>query len=292
MNRLAPVLLACFVLASCSSEPQAASTTAPPAGSTTASTDSRRVDPTAGVVVSLVQVIDGDTIEVDTGTAIESVRLIGINAPEQDECHGDTARTALEERLHETTITLVSGTQDDRDTFGRLLRYVIADGTDANAQQLRDGHAFVLQTEHDRLEAYAPIAGIAAESGTGLWGTDDCGPSREEPLRIFDFDANPPGPDDDPTSGEYVVVVRWADGPEAWNLAGWVLRDESSIHRYEFPDIDILPTQEYTVRTACGTDRGFELYWCAGGPVWSNRGDTIILQDPAGNVVDHLTYRR
>jgi endonuclease YncB( thermonuclease family) len=292
MTRLPLLIAACVTLAACSPPSPATTTAASPAASdptgsiTTPETGSPDTE-----LVGLLRVIDGDTIEVDTGNGIESVRLIGINAPERDECHGDTARGALEEMLSDATTTLESGTSTDRDGFGRMLRYVAADGADVNAQLLRGGHALALQTEHPRLDAYVDAADSAAASGTGLWRADRCGEPASEPLVISDFEANPSGPDDDPVTGEYVVIARWADGSESLDLAGWMLRDESSVHRYEFPDVGILPTQEYTVRTGCGTDHGFELFWCADGPVWSNRGDTIILLDPAGNVVDHLTYR-
>jgi endonuclease YncB( thermonuclease family) len=290
MNRVALLVAACCALAACSSPSPATTTSAPPDTSdATGSVTSPRGAAPGGETVELVDVIDGDTIEVETGTGVESVRLIGINAPESDECFGDGSHRALELLLAGTTVTLEPGTSDDRDGFNRLLRYVIADETDLNAQQLRDGNAFVLQSEHDRLEAYVAIAAISAESGAGLWKADRCGGPPGGPLVIAGFDANPPGPDDDPDAGEYVTISHAGDEP--WDLGGWILRDESSIHRYEFPDVDILPSEEYIVRTGCGTDRRYELFWCAGGPVWSNHGDTIILLDPAGNVVDHLTYR-
>ncbi|NIR38769.1 MAG: lamin tail domain-containing protein [Actinobacteria bacterium] len=44
------------------------------------------------------------------------------------------------------------------------------------------------------------------------------------------------------------------------------------------------------MRTGCGSDGGGELHWCADGPVWSNGGDTVILQDTFGNVVAQRRY--
>ena len=78
--------------------------------------------------VKLVRVIDGDTIEVKIGEKIESVRLIGIDAPEMDE---DTKEKAIESKkylealLEMQKIYLESDeTQNDRDIYNRLLRYV------------------------------------------------------------------------------------------------------------------------------------------------------------------------
>lgn len=289
MTRLASLLAACVAVAACSSpSPVTTSSAIPGPAATVTSTASQKSGP-GGEPVELVRVIDGDTIEVTSGTEPELVRLIGINAPESDECHGDSARVGLESFLTDARLSLEAGAADDRDGFGRLLRFVMADNADVNVQLLRDGHAFVLQSDHERLEDYVAVAGIAAESGAGLWRADRCGEPAGEPIEIAGFEANPPGADDDPATGEYVAITH--AGNEPWNLTGWVLRDESSVHRYRFPDIGILPTEEYTIHTACGADADYELFWCAGGPVWSNGGDTIILLDPAGNVVDHLTYR-
>jgi hypothetical protein len=69
-----------------------------------------------------------------------------------------------------------------------------------------------------------------------------------------------------------------------------VLRDESSVHRYLFPDgFTLGPGARVTVRSGWGDDDGDTLHWGAGS-VWSNDGDTVLLLDAAGNVVDRRRY--
>lgn len=79
-------------------------------------------------LVEFVRVIDGDTIEVRLEGKIESVRLIGIDAPEMDEVQKEKAiesKQYLENLLKNQKIFLESDeTQDDRDVYNRLLRYV------------------------------------------------------------------------------------------------------------------------------------------------------------------------
>lgn len=76
----------------------------------------------------LVRVIDGDTIEVEIDNKIESVRLIGIDAPEMEEETKNKAiesKKYLEDLLKNQKIYLERDeTQDDRDVYNRLLRYV------------------------------------------------------------------------------------------------------------------------------------------------------------------------
>lgn len=81
------------------------------------------------------------------------------------------------------------------------------------------------------------------------------------------------------------------DSDDVVDLSGWILRDESSSHRFEFPLGERLePGQNLTIRTGCGNDRGEDRYWCAEDAVWSNGGDTVILQTAAGTVVDRARY--
>src|SRR5688572_8106796 len=80
------------------------------------------VPPESGWTVA--SVIDGDTIIVERGGAEETVRFIGIDTPERDACGYDEARDFLVEIVLDQTVTLVPGAPTDRDSYGRLLRYV------------------------------------------------------------------------------------------------------------------------------------------------------------------------
>jgi endonuclease YncB( thermonuclease family) len=83
-------------------------------------------------------VIDGDTIEVNTG---ERVRLIGIDTLEEGECGFEEASQRMEKLTLGETVTLTPGAQDDVDRYGRLLRYVDVGEVDAGEVMLREGFA-------------------------------------------------------------------------------------------------------------------------------------------------------
>lgn len=117
---------------------------APPAGR----------EPIEGVTMPLVlgateidarvtRVIDGDTIEIETG---EKVRLIGIDAPEsvspqkKDECFGAESSEYLRELLLNRQVTLKKDVSE-QDSFKRLLRYVYLDGIFINEALVREGYA-------------------------------------------------------------------------------------------------------------------------------------------------------
>ena len=78
-------------------------------------------------------------------------------------------------------------------------------------------------------------------------------------------------------------------GSSSTVLTGWVLKDESATHRYNFPSGFLLDAgADVRVLTGCGTDTTTSLYWCSGGAVWNNSGDTAFLLDPSGNI--HAQY--
>ncbi|WP_022877359.1 thermonuclease family protein [Microbacterium sp. B19] len=88
--------------------------------------------------VQIVSVIDGDTIDTNIG----KVRLIGIDAPESGSWGYDQATTELTSFLAPGGAVLVSVPgRDDKDQYGRLLRYVQVNGEDAGTHMLRSGWA-------------------------------------------------------------------------------------------------------------------------------------------------------
>ncbi len=126
-------------------------------------------------------VVDGDTIDVTRDGVTERVRLLGIDTPERDECGYAEARDAMSTLVADRPVALVAGSSDDRDRYGRLLRYVEvageADATvDVGLQILSKGLAAEIYDSridyprHDREDAY-----IAADEAA----PDACPDMRE-----------------------------------------------------------------------------------------------------------------
>jgi len=93
----------------------------------------------------VVHVVDGDTLDVAGG---RRVRLSGIDTPEVGECGYERASTALARLTMGHRVTLVrSG--DDRDRYGRLLRYVDVAGVDAGLRLIQRGLAIARYDSRD-----------------------------------------------------------------------------------------------------------------------------------------------
>lgn len=94
--------------------------------------------PAATVVADVAYVVDGDTIRIGSG---EYVRFIGIDTPEVGECGYTKAKKQLDRWVGDTVRLVNPGAVDDRDTYGRLLRYVQASGRDTGLALIRRGLA-------------------------------------------------------------------------------------------------------------------------------------------------------
>ncbi len=146
--------------------------------STSAATasDLGSIAPTSGYVL---KVVDGDTLHVRIDGTDEKVRIIGINAPETDECWGGESTEAAARLLDGATVTLVADpTQADRDRYGRLLRYVmLPDGTDVGLRMISDGDAdeYTYDNAYANQQAYRAAYAAAAAGGLGLWSVATCG---------------------------------------------------------------------------------------------------------------------
>lgn len=85
----------------------------------------------------VTRVIDGDTIEIAGGYR---VRYIGIDAPEMNEPYYEQATRANRDLVLGKRVRLERDIED-KDKYGRLLRYVWVDDIMVNAELVRLGYA-------------------------------------------------------------------------------------------------------------------------------------------------------
>ena len=110
------------------------------------------------------RIIDGDTIEVtDSSGRTEKVRLIGIDTPERGKCGFDESGDRLSKLILNAAVQLVPGGTDDRDSYGRLIRYVDVGDVDAGHILIEEGFAVARYDsrdgypKHDRETDYIKI---------------------------------------------------------------------------------------------------------------------------------------
>ena len=135
--------------------------------------------------VRLVRVFDAVTILVQlAGGKHERVRLLGVDAPEvkgyrDAEPGGEEAKARARELLGSGLVHLeTDATADDRDGYGRLLRYVrLPDGRDLGRTLIEEGYARAYRRfTYGRKKEYLAHESQAREERRGLWAEGKQGP--------------------------------------------------------------------------------------------------------------------
>lgn len=127
----------------------------------------------------VVKVIDGDTIVVDIGGKNETVRLIGIDAPEigggssKQKCFGKESEELAKKILSGVSVYLeTDASQNDRDKYNRLLRYAIMEnGNNFNKQMISSGLAreYTYKTPYKYQKEFKNAENEARNAKKGLW---------------------------------------------------------------------------------------------------------------------------
>jgi len=132
------------------------------------------------IEAKVASVYDGDTIRIEASEETVPVRLLGINTPELDgsftegECFGEEARNALRSKILNRRIQLENDpSQDNKDRYNRLLRYVYLDGENINLWLVKEGYAFeyTYDKPHKYQAEFREAEAKAANESKGLWNT-------------------------------------------------------------------------------------------------------------------------
>ncbi|MBP2675238.1 MAG: nuclease (SNase domain protein) [Deltaproteobacteria bacterium] len=189
------------------------------------------------------EVPDGDTLRVLVGGASETVRLIGIDAPERShptvgrEYHGDESAALLSSLCLGKTVRMEAG-DEDRDRYDRLLRFVFLpppDGRLLNLEMIRAGAARAYtKYPFPRRDEFLAAENLARREGKGLWKDGGAAEAR------WLVSGKGPRAEVYPSGGGTFLVVHkgWArDGVERGNLSkeiDWVLKARAESSDAEF----------------------------------------------------------
>ena len=124
----------------------------------------------------VVEVVDGDTINIEYEGRVGSVRLIGVDTPETVhpktpvEPYGPAASAFTSNLLAGKTVYLRFG-EERRDAYGRMLAYVFRapDGFFVNLELVCRGYGRITSFEHKYMERFQQCQEQAQEDRKGLW---------------------------------------------------------------------------------------------------------------------------
>ncbi len=142
---------------------------------------SRDLEKYHGKTFVAVNVIDGDTLDVNVPegrSEYTRIRLLGIDAPETHSetlgemyFSGRAARSAEQLALEKTVTVYLDKTGPTRGKYGRLLAYVkLSDGGFLNEVLLSEGFAYAdLRFSHSFYNKYKQLEAAARSRRKGLW---------------------------------------------------------------------------------------------------------------------------
>lgn len=143
-----------------------------------------------GQQATITEVVDGDTVKVSIQGKGETVRLLGVDAPETHvenepgeyenipsseeakRClkdYGSRASNFVKKYEGKNATVTVDPVSDRRGSYGRLLAYVEVDNRSIGRQLLEKGYARVYDSRFSRAEEYYSIENGAMEDRKGLW---------------------------------------------------------------------------------------------------------------------------
>jgi micrococcal nuclease len=135
----------------------------------------------------VIQVFDGDTIEVDMNGTPEKIRLIGVDTPEthdprkEVQCFGRAATEFTKGLINSQPVRLAADPEStNRDRYQRLLRYVyLDDGRILQAEIIKQGYGFAYTSfPFAKSTEFKQYETEARENNRGLW--NECSPTANE----------------------------------------------------------------------------------------------------------------
>jgi micrococcal nuclease len=131
----------------------------------------------------VVNVLDGDTFEIEIDKKIWKVRMIGIDTPEtvdprkSVQCYGKEASEETKRQLLNKEIKIkTDNTQGILDKYNRVLAYVYLEGNFFNEELLKNGFAreYTYSKKYEMQKEFRKIEKEAKWKKVGLW--EKCNP--------------------------------------------------------------------------------------------------------------------
>jgi len=131
------------------------------------------------VLITILKVVDGDTVDIDIDGRTERIRLIGVNTPETKhptkpiECFGPEASAYMTQLLPKGTTVRIERDVEARDRYGRMLLYLYLGSDDLfiNLELVARGYGTPMSIEPNTFHRndFVRAAAQAEAANVGLW---------------------------------------------------------------------------------------------------------------------------
>lgn len=247
-------------------------------------------------VAQVAQVKSGNEVDVTIDGEFNTVRLLGVQAPDPNNYFSNVARSKSYELMVGKELILVKDVYAS-DPEGYLPRFVVADGVFVNYDLLREGLARVDEqgSVTSCNELFQTVSEAARSANLGLWEfeptatptpTESAESSQTGGITVVDIVRSTAGGGTAPA--EYVEIRN--DSPEPVQMQFWRLLD-TKYNIYSFPQFEMQPGQTCRVYTnedhpeSCGFNWGI-----TDKIIWGTESDCASLSDAMGAIVAQKCY--
>jgi endonuclease YncB( thermonuclease family) len=124
--------------------------------------------PLLALALTVIGVVDGDTLVVADGKVRTTLRLAEIDAPERTQPYSQVARRNLLELCKSAKSVRFEPVSTDR--FGRTVAHVWCEAVHVNWRQVEDGLAWCFTKYLQTPDTCLPLEQAARANRRGLWG--------------------------------------------------------------------------------------------------------------------------
>lgn len=137
----------------------------------------------AKIIATVTEVIDGDTVNVLIDNEIERIRLIGVDAPEHQDCYYRESLQYAKSLLDDQQVQIEKDeSQGEYDKYDRLLAYLILpDGSNFSQIQLEEGAVkeYTYDAPYKYQKEFQDAESRARSNKIGIWNPESCKKSNE-----------------------------------------------------------------------------------------------------------------
>ncbi len=233
------------------------------------------------ITLTVSKIVDGDTLDLANG---DTVRLLEIDAPEHNQPFFQEAANAL--KFLEGQQVRLEKDVTNKDTYGRLLRYVYFEDRFVNLEMVKSGlaAAYVFSPDNKYANEFFAAEKFARENSLGIWNHSQYSMC----IGLYKFNWNAKGNDAENMNDEYFILKNSCNF--TIDLENWQVKDDS-YNRFTFPSSQLNSQQTLTVFSGAGKNSQEKLFWNATYPIWNNDKDTLTIRDSDGYLVMFYSYR-
>jgi micrococcal nuclease len=213
----------------------------------------------------VTRVVDGDTIHVkiNGNDKDETIRLLGINTPEKKKAYYDKAKNFLINGIENRSVELlIDG--DDKDRYGRSLRYVFYENRLINVEIVERGFATTFMLNKLKFkDKFVTGEKFARDNGIGLWkrSSDKCAFC----IKLVELK-----PDVD-----YFIIKNSCDF--YCDLNNWSVKDDAN-HFFQLNSLENWESKKYDSIKIFKSE------------IWNDDHDRFFMRDSEGGLVLFYEY--